>query len=464
MMQRPVAVKRGWLAPSIDEAAAPAPRTDECTATELSPKAVAPSEDLATLTLNAAYQLSRVDGGGWRATLNVPENINSMADIVLDLGEREVHTSFKGSPPSILELPRELYGVPGDAWKVRFSRKRRELSLEISGLDAQAVAELGGNIDLTTVTQATPSKSTEATSSKDTQATSSKEHIEATKNFVAASAYQGSVPGMVFKLGPQGLGYYKDLRQRDDEDSKPPEACVKDGWTKPKDVCASSDSWNTRNAPYGKDGRAQEFDEKVGSFVDKMGKCDSATAQVLAEKFGKDVKSGKKASNSGLMFDQKGGAPKPMEIDEEAVDIAGALMAHSMIAAGKLQKVSAIVDAGVKVDTPDEMGCTLLEKAILWENVDIAKMLLEKGASPSGLASAGSSPLHRAAALKGHKSQQLVQLLLKHGANKHRTDSFGRTAADIAEASGSSASHQILLAAPEPKDLCTRTLNKRGYQ
>merc|ERR1719420_1454912 len=85
-----------------------------------------------------------------------------MDDIVLDLGEREVHTSFKGSTPHILELPRELHGVPADAWKVRFSRRRRELSLDISGLDAKAVAELSGNIDLTAVTNGTSSSSEDA--------------------------------------------------------------------------------------------------------------------------------------------------------------------------------------------------------------------------------------------------------------------------------------------------------------
>lgn len=398
-MQRPVVARRGWVA------------------SELSPAVAASSEGSAPNVSHAGYQLARLGDGGWRATLMVPEDVDSMADIVLDLGEHEVHTSFNGSTPHILEMPRELHGIPPNAWKVRFSRKRHELSLEISGLDAKAVAELGGNIDLTAVTKATSSSS------------------------------EKTVPAQTASFSP--------------DDAQSAEACVKDGWTKPKETCADGDSWNTQNAPYGKDGRVDEFDQKVGGFMERVAQCDSSTAKIMMDKFGKDVTSGKKKSNSGLMFDQNGGPPKPMEIDEEAVDIAAALIAHSLVAGGKLKKLVEAVDAGVKVDTPDETGCTLLEKACLWGHVDIAKVLLEKGASPNGLASAPSSPLHRAAAITGSESQQLVQMLLKHGANKHRKDGCGRTAADIAEASGSSVIYQILLAAPEHEDLLTRNLNKR---
>jgi len=339
-------------------------------------------------------------------------DVNSMDDIVLDLGKQEIHTSFKGSAPHVLEFPKELHGAPADAWKVRFSRKKRELSLEISGFDAKVVAELGGSIGLASVTK---------------QASSTPDDSKIVRNT---------------KPPPQGNsktdGYFYD--------AKPADACAVDAWTKPQETAPGKyDSWNTKNAPYGEDGRASEFDKKVNGFVEKVSNVSKGEAAELMTCFGKDIKKGKKKANAGLMFDQEGGAPKETEIDPEAVDAAGALMAHSFIAVNKAGKLSAIIDAGVSADTTDEMGCTLLEKACLWGNVDIVKMLIDKGASAKGLNSAPSTPLHRAAACNGNESQRLIQMLLKAGADKHRKDSSGRTAADIALAG--SVSHQLLLAA-----------------
>merc|ERR1711865_916194 len=101
----------------------------------------------------------------------------------------------------------------------------------------------------------------------------------------------------------------------------------------------------------------------------------------------------------GMRYDQDGGKGTPVEIDPEAVDVAGALMAHSMIACGNLQQLARIIDAGVSVHTTDEMGCTLLEKACLCGNTAIVQLLLDKGAVAHGLVNKPSTPLHRAAAL-----------------------------------------------------------------
>lgn len=421
----PVAVRRGWVAEG------PGPVTSAATSEELTSE-ISPQGSSSTHEPQVAsdsgisYQLSRTDDEGWRATLPVPEDVNSMDDIVLDLGEREMHTTFKGRAPHILEFPIELRGVPADAWKVRFSRKRRELSLEISGFDAKVVAELGmSSTDLTPVMKPVSSSTDDR---------------------------------VVHNTTPQGTskkdGYFYD--------GKPAEACATEGWTKPQETSPGTyDSWNTKNAPYGDGGRADEFDKKVSGFASKVSQVSNAEAQQMMQHFGNDIKSKKKPGNSGLMFDQNGGQPQQMEIDPEAVDAAGALMAHSMIAVNKCEKLSAIIDAGVKVDTVDEMGCTLLEKACLWGHVDIVKMLLAKGAYARGLAHAPSTPLHRACAYSGSQSQQMVRMLLKAGANKHRKDSSGRTAADIAQASGNLICHQLVLAAEESENFVQREADQR---
>lgn len=356
----------------------------------------------------------RNDDGGWRASLPVPEDVNSMADIALDLGKQEIRTSFKERPPAVLEIPAELHGAPADAWKVRFSRKKRELSLEISGFDAKVVADLCGN------------------------------PIQAAAKAVADLDSDSAIKPA--SVSSKVIHNDKPIRDQYHYDAKPADACG-DGWTKPQETAPGKyDSWNTKHSPYGEDGRVDDFNKKVDNFANKVSNVSGTEATELMTQFGTDMKKGKKAANAGLMFDQEGGAPKETEIDPEAVDAAGALMAHSFIACKNSVKLGAIIDAGVSVDCPDETGCTLLEKACLWGQVDIAKMLLGKGAKVNGLKLADTTPLHRAAACCGNASQQLVQILLKAGADKHRKDSSGRLASDIAQASGNTFSQQLLLA------------------
>eukprot|EP00746_Dinoflagellata_sp_MGD_P004276 gnl/MRDRNA2_/MRDRNA2_108243_c0_seq1.p1 gnl/MRDRNA2_/MRDRNA2_108243_c0~~gnl/MRDRNA2_/MRDRNA2_108243_c0_seq1.p1 ORF type:complete len:416 (-),score=110.97 gnl/MRDRNA2_/MRDRNA2_108243_c0_seq1:180-1427(-) len=410
----PVAVRRGWVA-EAPKAVPPSTTSEALTSTAHASSVNTTHEASLEADHGVGCRLTRNDDGGWRATLSVPEDVNSMDDIVLDLGKQEMHTSFKGRSPAVLEFPKELHGAPADAWKVRFSRKKRELTLEISGFDAKVVEELGGNIDLASVTA--PASS----SLNDQKPASSSPNDE--------KVIHNTKP-------PKKNGYYYD--------SKAADACAVEAWTKPQETApAKYDSWNTKNAPYGDD--SQDFDKKVNGFASRVSNVSERHATELMTQFGNDIKAKKKKANAGMMFDQEGGPPKETEIDPEAVDAAGALMAHSFIAVKKSEKLSAIIDAGVSADCPDEMGCTLLEKACLWGHVEIAKMLLGKGASAKGLAGAPSTPLHRAAACNGNESQQLVQMLLKAGADKHRQDSSGRTAADIAQASGNSFSHQLLL-------------------
>lgn len=93
--------------------------------------------------------------------------------------------------------------------------------------------------------------------------------------------------------------------------------------------------------------------------------------------------------------------------------------------------VRALVAAGNPVDARDEEGHTALHEAADgdWGNETAVRVLLELGADPEAVDSAGRTPLM--AAVWG-RQPECVRLLLKAGADPLRPDAKGRTALEMA--------------------------------
>jgi ankyrin repeat protein len=92
--------------------------------------------------------------------------------------------------------------------------------------------------------------------------------------------------------------------------------------------------------------------------------------------------------------------------------------------------VQALLKLGVPVNLQHAPSFhhTALHEAVLKNDADTARCLLQAGADPNLRSQGGRTPLHCAA----ERSGQLTQLLLTHGANPEVRDSRGLTPLDLA--------------------------------
>ena len=82
------------------------------------------------------------------------------------------------------------------------------------------------------------------------------------------------------------------------------------------------------------------------------------------------------------------------------------------------------------VNVQDKDGYTLLNRAVSYNNYDIAEFLLEKGASPNISSRDDTTPLHKIASdafNKNAKSIYITKLLLQKGGLIESKDTFGCT-------------------------------------
>jgi ankyrin repeat protein len=98
---------------------------------------------------------------------------------------------------------------------------------------------------------------------------------------------------------------------------------------------------------------------------------------------------------------------------------------------GHAATAAAILDAGADVNlhSRESMKISSLHSAGAARRIDLARMLLDRGANPDGRAEGGLTPLH-GAAQSGQR--ELVQLLIEHGADVAVRDDKGRTPLDLA--------------------------------
>jgi ankyrin len=101
------------------------------------------------------------------------------------------------------------------------------------------------------------------------------------------------------------------------------------------------------------------------------------------------------------------------------------------VARGDTAEVQTLIDSGRA--NPNERGHhgrTPLHYAAYYDQEDVAKLLLEKGAEIDTAARFGETPLHAAASYGNIK---VVRLLVDRGANINAADTGGRTPLDCAE-------------------------------
>jgi len=100
---------------------------------------------------------------------------------------------------------------------------------------------------------------------------------------------------------------------------------------------------------------------------------------------------------------------------------------------GDSNRVSALLDGGVDVNAATGSGSYALNRAAVENEVEVMKILLERGANPNVQNSQGDTPLICATKFAGGKSAT-VKLLVEAGTDLSIQDDKGKTALDYAKA------------------------------
>lgn len=124
---------------------------------------------------------------------------------------------------------------------------------------------------------------------------------------------------------------------------------------------------------------------------------------------------------------------------------------------GHLDKVVEALDHGVAVDTVDSVDQTALLAAASKNHLDVARLLLDRGANAEYRDPAGWTPLIHATYFGS--SLELISLLVEKGANVNAQNDRGVTALYLAAAGGHEAYVQHLLKLGADPKLAT----KNGY-
>jgi ankyrin repeat protein len=121
---------------------------------------------------------------------------------------------------------------------------------------------------------------------------------------------------------------------------------------------------------------------------------------------------------------------------------------HLAIFGGSLEAVRLLIAHGADVDAVSEhptIRVRPLGTAAFGRSTEAARLLLDAGADVNGRGEGSFTALHSAAA---SGDQDLVRLLLEHGADATLADLQGRRPADLAETAGATDVADVLRAAP----------------
>ncbi|GFR94004.1 ankyrin repeat, partial [Elysia marginata] len=114
------------------------------------------------------------------------------------------------------------------------------------------------------------------------------------------------------------------------------------------------------------------------------------------------------------------------EDDDNADELVGDLF--DAISDGNAKHVAFILKEAKKVHTllnkKDLQGLTPLRKAIALSKAEIARLLVQHGASPNARDPQGLTPLRKAIALS---KAEIARLLVQHGASPNARDPLGKT-------------------------------------
>jgi hypothetical protein len=98
---------------------------------------------------------------------------------------------------------------------------------------------------------------------------------------------------------------------------------------------------------------------------------------------------------------------------------------------GNLAVARKLLDMGVPADELERSGLTLLDRAVLGNQVEIARLLIARGADVNHADKIGFTPLLYAASIDFGDSA-MIDLLLKSGARADVRTKDGQTALDLA--------------------------------
>ena len=98
---------------------------------------------------------------------------------------------------------------------------------------------------------------------------------------------------------------------------------------------------------------------------------------------------------------------------------------------GNVAVSSKLLDMGVPADAMERSGMTLLDRAVLGNQVEVARLLIARGADVNHADRIGFTPLLYAASIDFGDSS-MIDLLLKSGARSGVTTKDGQTALDLA--------------------------------
>ncbi len=111
--------------------------------------------------------------------------------------------------------------------------------------------------------------------------------------------------------------------------------------------------------------------------------------------------------------------------------------------AGNLRAVSELVEDGAGVNFANRYGVTPVMVAAQWNRPEVVSFLLESGANARAVENSSGRSVLMYACLSGN--HEVVELVLKYGAQVNGKDRLGRTALMTAAATGNSAVVDMLL-------------------
>jgi len=94
--------------------------------------------------------------------------------------------------------------------------------------------------------------------------------------------------------------------------------------------------------------------------------------------------------------------------------------------------LAALLDAGSSVEMPDDGGFTLLDDAVIANRVEVARLLIQRGANVNAVDKNGMTPLMYAASID-YGDSAMVDLLVMSGAKRDMKSKDGHTASELAK-------------------------------
>ena len=109
---------------------------------------------------------------------------------------------------------------------------------------------------------------------------------------------------------------------------------------------------------------------------------------------------------------------------------------------GEVSKVKEMLDAGMKVNSEDNLGITALRWAAWKNRTDVTQLLLSRGADVNKLSGVNHQTALHSAAL--NNSTDVIKVLLNHGASTNIKNRRGLTPIDQARGKNNEAAVRLL--------------------